>query len=50
MSTGMFPQEFIIRFPDLMNISAVTVDSYNGMEAIVSYLLQLVKNDQASPP
>lgn len=29
MSTGMFPQEFIIRFADSTNISAVTVDSYN---------------------
>ncbi|KAL7392063.1 hypothetical protein ABVT39_019067 [Epinephelus coioides] len=29
MSTGMFPQEFIIRFADPTNISAVTVDSYN---------------------
>ncbi|KAM3610180.1 uncharacterized protein V6R79_000169 [Siganus canaliculatus] len=29
MSTGMFPQEFIIRFAESTNISAVTVDSYN---------------------
>uniref|UniRef100_A0A665T564 Zgc:158640 n=1 Tax=Echeneis naucrates TaxID=173247 RepID=A0A665T564_ECHNA len=30
MSTGMFPQEFIIRFAELTKISAVTVDTYNG--------------------
>ncbi|XP_044053997.1 intraflagellar transport protein 25 homolog [Siniperca chuatsi] len=29
MSTGMFPQEFIIRFAEPLEISAVTVDSYN---------------------
>ncbi|MED6252148.1 hypothetical protein ATANTOWER_007664 [Ataeniobius toweri] len=29
MSTGMFPQEFIIRYPETTNITAVTVDSYN---------------------
>ncbi|GAA6221017.1 intraflagellar transport protein 25 homolog [Lates japonicus] len=29
MSTGMFPQEFIIRFVEPTKISAVTVDSYN---------------------
>ncbi|XP_031705015.1 intraflagellar transport protein 25 homolog [Anarrhichthys ocellatus] len=29
MSTGMFPQEFIIRFAESTQISAVTVDSYN---------------------
>ncbi|KAK5871596.1 hypothetical protein PBY51_004468 [Eleginops maclovinus] len=29
MSTGMFPQEFILRFAEPTNISAVTVDSYN---------------------
>uniref|UniRef100_UPI0037E8F4BC intraflagellar transport protein 25 homolog n=1 Tax=Semicossyphus pulcher TaxID=241346 RepID=UPI0037E8F4BC len=29
MSTGMFPQEFIIRFAEPTNIAAVTVDSYN---------------------
>ncbi|XP_041792695.1 intraflagellar transport protein 25 homolog [Chelmon rostratus] len=29
MSTGMFPQEFIIRFPEPTKISSVTVDSYN---------------------
>ncbi|XP_023199636.1 intraflagellar transport protein 25 homolog [Xiphophorus maculatus] len=29
MSTGMFPQEFIIRFPETTNISTVTMDSYN---------------------
>ncbi|XP_029367264.1 intraflagellar transport protein 25 homolog [Echeneis naucrates] len=29
MSTGMFPQEFIIRFAELTKISAVTVDTYN---------------------
>lgn len=29
MSTGMFPQEFIIRFAEPTKISAVTVDSYN---------------------
>ncbi|KAK9522601.1 hypothetical protein VZT92_019053 [Zoarces viviparus] len=28
-STGMFPQEFIIRFAESTQISAVTVDSYN---------------------
>ncbi|TKS78907.1 Intraflagellar transport protein 25 -like protein Heat shock protein beta-11 [Collichthys lucidus] len=31
MTTGMFPQEFIIRFAESTEISAVTVDSYNGM-------------------
>lgn len=31
MSTGMFPQEFIIRFAETTGITAVTVDSYNGM-------------------
>uniref|UniRef100_A0A8C7ZZJ8 Heat shock protein, alpha-crystallin-related, b11 n=1 Tax=Oryzias sinensis TaxID=183150 RepID=A0A8C7ZZJ8_9TELE len=29
MSTGMFPQEFIIRFSEPTTISALTVDSYN---------------------
>uniref|UniRef100_A0A3P9IN09 Intraflagellar transport protein 25 homolog n=1 Tax=Oryzias latipes TaxID=8090 RepID=A0A3P9IN09_ORYLA len=29
MSTGMFPQELIIRFPEATTISALTVDSYN---------------------
>ncbi|XP_034094346.1 intraflagellar transport protein 25 homolog [Gymnodraco acuticeps] len=29
MSTGMFPQEFIIRFAEPTDISTVTVDSYN---------------------
>ncbi|XP_062239444.1 intraflagellar transport protein 25 homolog [Platichthys flesus] len=29
MSTGLFPQEFIIRFPEPTSISAVTVDSHN---------------------
>ncbi|XP_040010122.1 intraflagellar transport protein 25 homolog [Xiphias gladius] len=29
MSTGMFPQEFIIRFAEPTKLSAVTVDSYN---------------------
>ncbi|XP_067377775.1 intraflagellar transport protein 25 homolog isoform X2 [Channa argus] len=29
MSTGMFPQEFIIRFGEPTKISAVTVDSYS---------------------
>ncbi|XP_024131059.1 intraflagellar transport protein 25 homolog isoform X1 [Oryzias melastigma] len=29
MSTGMFPQEFIIRFNEPTTVSAVTVDSYN---------------------
>ncbi|XP_074527405.1 intraflagellar transport protein 25 homolog [Halichoeres trimaculatus] len=29
MTTGMFPQEFIIRFADPTNITAVSVDSYN---------------------
>ncbi|XP_054630988.1 intraflagellar transport protein 25 homolog [Dunckerocampus dactyliophorus] len=29
MSTGMFPQEFIIRFAEMKNISSVTLDSYN---------------------
>lgn len=30
MSTGMFPQEFIIRFPDYMKISVISVHSFNG--------------------
>lgn len=34
MSTGMFPQEFIIRFAEVTGIAAVTVDSYNGMKDI----------------
>ncbi|XP_047674667.1 intraflagellar transport protein 25 homolog isoform X1 [Tachysurus fulvidraco] len=29
MSTGMFPQEFIIRFPDNMKISVISVHSFN---------------------
>ncbi|KAI3372457.1 hypothetical protein L3Q82_022942 [Scortum barcoo] len=29
MSTGMFPQEFIIRFAEATKVSGVTVDSYN---------------------
>ncbi|XP_029999739.1 intraflagellar transport protein 25 homolog [Sphaeramia orbicularis] len=28
-TTGMYPQEFIIRFPDPTKLTAVTVDSYN---------------------
>lgn len=34
MSTGMFPQEFIIRFAEPTMVSAVTVDSYNGREEV----------------
>ncbi len=30
ISTGMFPQEFIIRFPDNMKISTVSIHSYNS--------------------
>uniref|UniRef100_A0A3Q2PUQ8 Heat shock protein, alpha-crystallin-related, b11 n=1 Tax=Fundulus heteroclitus TaxID=8078 RepID=A0A3Q2PUQ8_FUNHE len=29
MSTGMFPQEFVIRFAETTNISSLTVESYN---------------------
>ncbi|TNN50244.1 Intraflagellar transport protein 25 [Liparis tanakae] len=29
MSTGMFPQELIVRFADSTQLSAVTVDCYN---------------------
>ncbi|XP_060763176.1 intraflagellar transport protein 25 homolog [Neoarius graeffei] len=29
LSTGMFPQEFIIRFPDNMKISVISVHSFN---------------------
>ncbi|KAF7663528.1 hypothetical protein LDENG_00207610 [Lucifuga dentata] len=29
MSTGMFPQEFIIRFAESTSIATVTLDSYN---------------------
>ncbi|CAG00383.1 unnamed protein product [Tetraodon nigroviridis] len=29
MSTGLFPQEFIIRFTESTNVSAVTIESYN---------------------
>ncbi|XP_076020880.1 intraflagellar transport protein 25 homolog [Genypterus blacodes] len=29
MSTGMFPQEFIVRFAESTKMSSVTVDSYN---------------------
>uniref|UniRef100_A0A673L1S4 Intraflagellar transport protein 25 homolog n=1 Tax=Sinocyclocheilus rhinocerous TaxID=307959 RepID=A0A673L1S4_9TELE len=29
ISTGMFPQEFIIRFPDNMKIFTVSIHSYN---------------------
>lgn len=29
MTTGMFPQEFIIRFSNSTNVTTVTVDSYN---------------------
>lgn len=32
MSTGMFPQEFIIRFAEPTMVSVVTVDSYNGTD------------------
>uniref|UniRef100_A0A1A7WR64 Heat shock protein family B (Small), member 11 n=1 Tax=Iconisemion striatum TaxID=60296 RepID=A0A1A7WR64_9TELE len=28
-STGMFPQEFIVRFPEPTRVAAVTVESYN---------------------
>ncbi|XP_012718804.2 intraflagellar transport protein 25 homolog isoform X1 [Fundulus heteroclitus] len=31
MSTGMFPQEFVIRFAETTNISSLTVESYNSM-------------------
>ena len=31
----MFPQEFIIRFAEPTKVSAMTLDSYNGMEAMV---------------
>lgn len=34
----MFPQEFVIRFAEPTRISAVTVDSYNGMEAVIVLL------------
>ncbi|XP_069794183.1 intraflagellar transport protein 25 homolog isoform X1 [Narcine bancroftii] len=29
ITTGMFPQEFIIRFPELISISCVKIHSYN---------------------
>ncbi|XP_022056561.1 intraflagellar transport protein 25 homolog [Acanthochromis polyacanthus] len=29
MSTGMFPQEFVIRFAEPTTVAAVTMDSYN---------------------
>ncbi|XP_077571957.1 intraflagellar transport protein 25 homolog [Stigmatopora nigra] len=29
MSTGMYPQEFIIRFGEMTHFSSVTLDSYN---------------------
>uniref|UniRef100_A0AAY4C2D6 DNA-repair protein Xrcc1 N-terminal domain-containing protein n=1 Tax=Denticeps clupeoides TaxID=299321 RepID=A0AAY4C2D6_9TELE len=29
ISTGMFPQEFIIRFPHATKISVLTIHSYN---------------------
>ncbi|KAG9261758.1 intraflagellar transport protein 25 homolog [Astyanax mexicanus] len=29
LSTGMFPQEFIIRFPDNMKVSLISVHSFN---------------------
>ncbi|XP_024131060.1 intraflagellar transport protein 25 homolog isoform X2 [Oryzias melastigma] len=38
MSTGMFPQEFIIRFNEPTTVSAVTVDSYNEFEYTEGHL------------
>ncbi|KAI4871414.1 hypothetical protein NFI96_013041 [Prochilodus magdalenae] len=29
LSTGMFPQEFIIRFPDNMKVSLISIQSFN---------------------
>ena len=47
MSTGLFPQEFIIRFAEPTKLSVVTVDSYNGMDAvIVSHMLLLINTSE----
>uniref|UniRef100_A0A8C6VU39 Heat shock protein, alpha-crystallin-related, b11 n=1 Tax=Nothobranchius furzeri TaxID=105023 RepID=A0A8C6VU39_NOTFU len=35
-STGMFPQEFVIRFPEPTRVAAVTVESYNGTKTVVT--------------
>ncbi|XP_072244258.1 intraflagellar transport protein 25 homolog [Leuresthes tenuis] len=35
MSTGMFPQEFIIRFAEPTKVSAMTLDSYNVKHLLV---------------
>ncbi|XP_051543937.1 intraflagellar transport protein 25 homolog isoform X2 [Myxocyprinus asiaticus] len=38
VSTGMFPQEFIIRFPDNMKIFTISIHSYNKFEHTESSL------------
>ncbi|XP_029685945.1 intraflagellar transport protein 25 homolog isoform X2 [Takifugu rubripes] len=38
MSTGLFPQEFIIGFTHSTNISAVTMDSYNEFDHVTGCL------------
>ncbi|XP_061623265.1 intraflagellar transport protein 25 homolog isoform X2 [Phyllopteryx taeniolatus] len=38
MSTGMFPQEFIIRFAEMTNVSSVTLDSYNELKQTEGHL------------
>ncbi|KAM4577302.1 intraflagellar transport protein 25 homolog [Odontesthes bonariensis] len=35
MSTGMFPQEFIIRFAEPTKVSAMTLDSYNVKHLLI---------------
>ncbi|KAJ0067419.1 hypothetical protein NL108_007880, partial [Boleophthalmus pectinirostris] len=41
MTTGMFPQEFIIRFANSTHLNAVTVDSYNGEKPYKKLIQQL---------
>ncbi|XP_055498217.1 intraflagellar transport protein 25 homolog isoform X2 [Leucoraja erinacea] len=36
ITTGMFPQEFILRFPELIKISCVKIHCYNGKMVIIA--------------
>ena len=39
MTTGMFPQELIVRLAEATGIDAVTIDSYNGTPPTIAIRL-----------
>ena len=54
VSTGLYPQFFVITFPDLMQIHSIDIRSYNGKEnlyrGILTYVLSHIQfyNDPVS--